>query len=972
MQLDERVLLSVTIQVDAGTGQHSINPLIYGVNNTGGDSLTYLGATADRSGGNADSTFNWQINAENSGNDYYFESHSSGSADSFVTATKGVGAQTILTVPMLPYVAKLGQGGQGLNSYSVAKYGQQTDHDPFNSDAGNGILLNNTPVNNDPNDAYVANSVAYQQAWIQHLVDTFGTAANGGVKYYSLDNEPSIWFESHRDVAPNGLTMDQELSNTENFGAMVKSVDPTAQVQGPEEWGWDGFIYSGADQQYIREHGFSTAVTPDRTAHGDMDYIPYLLQKLNQYQQDTGIRALDTLTVHYYPQGGGGLPDGETEFTQGDNTTADTLRNKSTRSLWDPNYKDASYIQDFVQLIPRLKNWVNTYYPGTKIGLTEYNWGNLDHMNGATTEADILGILGQQGGVSLANLWDTPDSKPGDASELPGYKAIKLYRNYDGANSTFGETSVSTTVPNADEVSAFSSIRASDGALTIMVDNKNLFDPASPGTMTTIQVDISNFSAAAKAQVWQLAAINPSDQTKANITQLSDISIDGNILTITVPQESVTLLVIKPATQASPPQIATIAPASAAAGSTIIITGTHFTGATGVTFELASIVTPAAGFVVNSDTQITVTVPAQGTLPNVVDIFVTTPAGKSAQSAADQFTFSQDTVNPGAIQFVEATQSVNEDAGTIQITLTRTGGSDGAVSVHYATSEGTAQDGTDYNQASGTVSFAAGQTSKSFTVTILNPGKFGGSTNFQITLSDATGGATLGATNPLIVTIVDTLPSEPIPSNLGLAAVMFTQSPEAFGNFVTNAYQRFLNRTPDAGGIAYWVDKLQHGLTDEQLEAGFADSPEFFSVNGGTNEGLVRGMYSTLLLRDPDQAGLDYWVGQLNDGVSPAAVAFGFTASPERETIRITDDYMTYLGRQPDEGGLNFWLNAFLHGARNEDLIAGFVSSPEYYAAEGRGYHNRAAWTANAYQAILHRAATPGEIQGWEDFFNQP
>jgi hypothetical protein len=970
MQLDERVLLSVTIQVDAGAGQHAINPLIYGLNNSSQGTLTYLGATSDRSGGNADSTYNYLQNAENSGNDFFFESHPSGSADQFITSTKAAGAQPLMTVPMLPYVAKLGPGGQGLASFSVAKYGAQTAAD---GDAGSGILANGTPItNNDPNDAYVASNVQFQQGWIQHLVDTFGSASNGGVKYYGLDNEPSIWFEAHRDVTPQGLTMDQEVQNLINYGTMVKTVDPTAELQGPEEWGWDGFIYSGADQQYIRDHNFNTNVTPDRTAHGGMDYIPYLLQQLKQYQQNSGIRALDTLTVHYYPQGGPTLPPDQTEFNAGESNAADLLRNQSTRSLWDPNYVDVSYINTQVQLIPRLKNWVNTYYPGTKIGLTEYNWGNIDHMNGATAEADVLGILGQQSGVSLANLWDEPDSptNPTDATEYPGYQAIKLYRNYDGQKSAFGETSVSTTVPNPDQVSSFSSIRASDGALTILVDNKNLYDPAQPGATTTIQVDISNFSGAGKAQVWQLAAINPSDQTKAKISQLGDVTINGNILTITVPQESVTLLVIKPAAQ-STPQIATVSPASAAAGSTIIITGSHFTGTTAVTFEAGTTVTPAANFVVNSDTQITATVPVQGTLPNVVDVFVTTGAGKSTHSAADQFTFSQDTSHPGVIQFAAATQSVNEDAGTIEITLTRSGGSSGSVSVNYATTEGTAKDGVDFAQTSGTVTFAAGQTSQSFSVPILNSGKVGGSTSFQVTVSGPTGGATLGTTKLLTVTITDTLPSEPIPSNLGAAALMFTHSPEAFGNFVTDAYQRFLNRTPDDDGIAYWVDKLQHGLTDEQLEAGFADSPEFFQVNGGTDEGLIRGMYAALLLRDPDQAGLDYWVGQLNAGVSPATVAFGFTASPERETIRITDDYMTYLGRQPDDAGLQYWLNAFLHGARNEDLIAGFVGSQEYYAADGKGNNNRAAWTANAYQAILHRAAEPDEIQGWLDFFNQ-
>ena len=155
------------------------------------------------------------------------------------------------------------------------------------------------------------------------------------------------------------------------------------------------------------------------------------------------------MTVHYYPQGGPTLPGDETEFNAGESTAADLLRNQSTRSLWDPNYVDVSYINTQVQLIPRLKNWVDTYYPGTKIGLTEYNWGNIDHMNGATAEADVLGILGREGGVSLANLWDQPDSpnNPTDATEYPGYQAIKLYRNYDGQNSSFGETSVSTTAP---------------------------------------------------------------------------------------------------------------------------------------------------------------------------------------------------------------------------------------------------------------------------------------------------------------------------------------------------------------------------------------------------------------------------------------------------------------------------------------------------------------------------------------------
>ena len=81
-------------------------------------------------------------------------------------------------------------------------------------------------------------------------------------------------------------------------------------------------------------------------------------------------------------------------------------RNRSTRSLWDPAYTDETWINDKVQLIPRLRNWVNTYYyAGTPIGITEYNWGAENHINGATTQADIYGIFGREG-LDLARALD--------------------------------------------------------------------------------------------------------------------------------------------------------------------------------------------------------------------------------------------------------------------------------------------------------------------------------------------------------------------------------------------------------------------------------------------------------------------------------------------------------------------------------------------------------------------------------------
>ena len=60
------------------------------------------------------------------------------------------------------------------------------------------------------------------------------------------------------------------------YSGAIKNVDPGALVVGPEEWGWSGYLFSGYDQQYGSQHGWS--FLPDRAAHGGMDYLPWLLQ----------------------------------------------------------------------------------------------------------------------------------------------------------------------------------------------------------------------------------------------------------------------------------------------------------------------------------------------------------------------------------------------------------------------------------------------------------------------------------------------------------------------------------------------------------------------------------------------------------------------------------------------------------------------------------------------------------------------
>jgi len=537
---------SVAITVDAALNPRPISPLIYGVAFASASELDELNAPLNRWGGNSTTRYNWFLNADNKANDWYYQSigHSSSTpgaeADSFVNSSKNGGAEPILTVPMIGWMPKLGASRGKLSSYSIAKYGPQTDNDwQWFPDAGNGVsTTNDTPITwNDPTDANFLTNSNHQQQWIRHLTNQWGLSTSGGVRYYCMDNEHALWNSTHRDVHPAGATMQEIRDRLFDYGAKVKAVDPDALLLGPEEWGWPGYLYSGYDWQWAGDNSnWNPASFPDRAANGGMDYGPWLLNELQQYEIANGQRLLDVFTLHIYPQGAN-------ESTSDVSTSTQLGRNRSTRALWDPGYVDQSWINNVVKLIPRMRDWVATYYPGTRIGVTEYNWGAENHINGATTQADIYGIFGREG-LDIGTRWTTPG--PG----TPTFKAMKIYRNYDGNKSTFGDTSIFAGGPNPDEVSTFGAVRSTDGALTIMVINKQL------GSNAPVNLTISNFVHGGAAEVWQLTSANA-------ITRLSDVLVAGNSLSNTLPAQSITLFVI-PAGTTAPPRLrgASISPSN--------------------------------------------------------------------------------------------------------------------------------------------------------------------------------------------------------------------------------------------------------------------------------------------------------------------------------------------------------------------------------------------------------------------------
>ncbi len=510
---------SVTIAIDATANVHPIDPRIYGVAWGSTADLAALNVPLNRMGGNAMTDYNWALNAQNLAADWYFESYPEQSAvpgeeaDTFVSNSKAASAEPMLTVPLLGWVANLGNNRTILPSFSVAKYGPQCATDPYFSDAGDGIGTDCSTfiTGNDPHDSYVKDSPALEQKWIRHLVQTWGKSARGGVKYYLMDNEASIWFSTHRDAHPKGPHAIEYRDKVLAESAKIKTLDPNALVVAPEEWGWDGYFYSGFDQQYAAHHGYKKY--PDHTKEQNgMDYIPWLLSEWK-----AAGHPVDVVSVHFYPQGG--------EFSDDVSQQMQLLRNRSTRQLWDPNYVSESWINQPVYLIPRMKGWIaDDYWSGTPAALSEYNWGAEGYINGATTQADIDGILGQQG-LDMATRWTVPDSS------TPTYKAMQMYRNYDGAGSAFGDTSILASAPNPDNLSAFAALRSTDNAMTVMVISKVL------SGNTGVTLTLAHFTPSGTAKVYQLTSSNV-------IQKLSDVSWSGGVLNDTEPAQSITLYIL--------------------------------------------------------------------------------------------------------------------------------------------------------------------------------------------------------------------------------------------------------------------------------------------------------------------------------------------------------------------------------------------------------------------------------------------
>lgn len=499
---------SVVVDCTTSGSGMAISPLIYGVAGADPATLKALGATLDRWGGNPADRYNWVLgHAWNAGRDWEFRNlnytgGSGNSADNFVSQSLGAGAQPLLTVPAVGWVAKDTNNdhlsvGVPSNGGPPAAPGSDAikGYDPAANRAATSVasLPSRTVALSKP--ATVNAQAVYQDEWVAHLAATFGAAPKGPA-LFTIGNEPDLWSSTDTDVHPVQMSYADMLAMYEQYAAAVKAEDPGIQLLGPDVSGWTAYYYSALDRG---TDNYSTHA--DQNAHHGQAFLPWWLSQIAAHDRAAGVRTLDYLDVHYYPQGSGIDSSASDAATQ-------QLRIRSTRSLDDPNYTDESWISQPVDLIPRLKSWVAANYPGTKLAITEYSWGGEKDASGAVALGIVLGTFGRDG-VDLASYWQFPPVNS------PAGAAFRLYRNYDGHGGTFGDRSLPCR-SNAGPVAAFGSRHSSNGEIDLILVNESLTKTA------TVHLNLGTRSGASLDRFQVTAG-------SGQIVEATPVSADGPI-----------------------------------------------------------------------------------------------------------------------------------------------------------------------------------------------------------------------------------------------------------------------------------------------------------------------------------------------------------------------------------------------------------------------------------------------------------
>lgn len=475
---DDSYNLNVT--VDLSGERLSISPLIYGINDAG--YLDDATVNAVRQGGNRYTGYNWETNFSNAGKDYLHlsDTHNFDKYGDELSAKPGAAPlylskdavqngvdYKVATIQMAGYVAADADG-----EVSEAEAAPSSRWKEVKAVKGSKFSL--TP---DTTDDYV-----YMDEYVNYLVNTLGdSTTDTGIQAYNLDNEPGLWAETHPRLHPEPPTCDEIISKNIEYASAVKSIDPNAEIFGLTLYGYGTYL------------SFNEALDWESTYSSQYDwFLSCYLDKMAEAEEKMGKRLIDAVDLHYYSDAKSDTGCGITSCKDNSHTSCIEARLQATRSLYDETYMETSWISqwysDYLPVLPTIRKSIDTYYPGTKHAISEYNFGGGDHISGAITQADALGIFASNN-VYMAALW------PLTANIEYQLSAIDLYTNYDGYGSSFGDTLVKSETSDIEKATCYAAIHGDDESkVNLVLTNKSMTE--TQNTVISLNSDVSYKSAA--------------------------------------------------------------------------------------------------------------------------------------------------------------------------------------------------------------------------------------------------------------------------------------------------------------------------------------------------------------------------------------------------------------------------------------------------------------------------------------------
>jgi hypothetical protein len=500
---------AVQFSIDISKENKLISPLIFGSND---DSLTAEdGVTLRRSGGNRLTGYNWENNASNAGTDWLNSSDNlmggglvpGKSMTDFHDKSVAAGQQSVITLPAAGYVSKDKKGTVDTSQKAPSSRWVKVVFEK-------GSAFATMPDTTD--------DAVYTDEFVALMNGKFGDAASkNGVKRWEVDNEPALWPYTHPRIHPAPTGAAELVQKTTGLATAVKKVDPQCEIFGGVFYGYAEY----ANMQSAADWG--TVNAGNKYAW----YIDYFLDAMKKASDQAGKRLIDVLDIHWYPEA-----TGKARITDGSATAAEdrAARLQAPRSLWDASYKEKSWITQStgaaINLLPRIQASIDKYFPGTRIAITEYNYGEPTHVTGGLAEADFLGVLASKG-VYAAAIWPLVSKSPYVAT------AFRLFRNYDGQKGTFGSASNLATASNKDAASVFSSFNPGGDEIHIIAINKSPTETVTGTFAVTTPVPIAGIK------------VYGFDQSSTAVSAKAAATVSEGGFTYSLPPWSATHFVLK-------------------------------------------------------------------------------------------------------------------------------------------------------------------------------------------------------------------------------------------------------------------------------------------------------------------------------------------------------------------------------------------------------------------------------------------